>query len=323
MRRLPTITAAAAVTLACILTGCSTGGAGGGELSIEDSPLNQYFAAGYSGEGSAEDQKRMEEREKKREELIASCMADEGFEYTPKLASFEPAASDEDEIDPMSREYAEVYGYGVVTNPWSSDAEAEEPEEVNKNQLYIDSLSESEATAYYEALYGAVEDDADEYRWEDAGCQGYAQHEMSGEDPWEAEQFAGLRDKLQGLYAELERSPELAALEREWSKCMQEAGEPGFDTQMSAANSIYDEINRIYEASAETDPEGLSDPSDSPEMKVLGEREIELALVDHDCREETSYMEKALKIQFDLEARFVDANKADLEAFKAALEQGR
>ncbi|MBF0672094.1 MAG: hypothetical protein IR160_05860 [Salinibacterium sp.] len=319
MRRLPTITAAAAVALACVLTGCSTGGAGGGELSIDDSPLNQYFSAGYNSEGSAEDRKRMEEREKKREELIASCMADEGFEYTPELASFEPADSDEDEIDPMSREYAEVYGYGVVTNPWSS--EAEEPEEVNENQLYIDSLSESEATAYYEALYGAEDDNVDEYRWQDAGCLGSAQHELSGEDPWESEQFAGLRDKLQGLYAELERSPELATLDREWANCMQEAGEPGFDTQMSAANSIYDEINRIYEASAESDPEGLGDPNESAEMKALGEREIELALADYDCREETSYMEEALKLQFDLEAQFVDANKADLEAFKTALEQ--
>ena len=56
-------------------------------------------------------------------------------------------------------------------------------------------------------------------------------------------------------------------------------------------------------------------------MKALGEREIEIALVDLDCRTKTSYTEEALKIQFDLEERFIADNKAELEAFKAAAEQ--
>lgn len=324
MKTLPTLTA---VVLACVLAGCSSGGAGSDGLSMDDSPLNKYFAAGYSGGDSVEERKRMEAQEKEREEAIASCMTDEGFEYTPELAEITVPDSNEDELDPMSREFAELYGYGAINNPWMDDGAAEEPAAANPNQEYIDSLSESEATAYYAALYGSVdeemEDENYEYRWQDAGCQGFAQHKTAGEDPWESEDFAQLRENLNGLYARFERSPQLAELDAKWSGCMDEAGEPGFDTQMSAANSIYDEMNRIYEASAESDPEGLSDPNESPEMEALGEREIELALADFECRDETSYLEKALKIQFDLEAQFVADNKADLEAFKAAAEQGK
>ena len=50
------------------------------------------------------------------------------------------------------------------------------------------------------------------------------------------------------------------------------------------------------------------DPSESPEMKELGEREIALALVDLECREKTSFTKKSMEIQFALEEKFIAAN---------------
>lgn len=58
-------------------------------------------------------------------------------------------------------------------------------------------------------------------------------------------------------------------------------------------------------------------------MKELGEREIALALVDLECREKTSFTKKSMEIQFALEEKFIAANKADLDAFKAAAEQSK
>jgi hypothetical protein len=109
---------------------------------------------------------------------------------------------------------------------------------------------------------------------------------------------------------------------------MDDAGEPGFTAQLDAQQSISDEQSALFDAAygdgtTEVDVESpdFVDPSESPEMKELGEREIELALVDLECKEKTSYMKQALEIQFAIEEKFIAENKADLEAFKAAAEQ--
>ncbi|MFT4260766.1 hypothetical protein [Microbacterium sp.] len=334
MRSTGPLAVLAASALALTLAGCS--GDGGGELTYEDSPLNKYLSAAYGGDLSPEEQqKKFDEQQRQQEELMAECMAEQGFEYKPNVNNGGMVFSEEDGTwEPDKKEWVEKYGYGIVNNPFMSEETQQSGEEyVDPNQEYLDSLSESERNAFYETAYGVPpteeemgEDGGYEYNWEDAGCQGWAQHELQGDDPWQSDEFADLRDKMYALWETSQSSPEFKKLNADWSKCMAEAGEPGFDLQTDAQQSISDAQNEIYESAygdgtTEVDPETVVDPSDSPEMKELGEKEIALALVDLGCRQKTNYTEESLKIQFAIEEEFVRDNKAELEAFKAAAEQ--
>ncbi len=338
MRTSGSLAIVATTVLALALAGCA-GGPGGDKLDYEDSPLNKYLSAAWGGDLSPEEQqKQLEEQTREQEELVAECMAEEGFDYTPNTDNGAVVISDGEEVewDPDSKEWVEKYGYGIVDSPYMEQEEQNPSEEyVDPNQDYVETLSESEQTAFYEVLYGAppAEDEMDEdggyeYNWEDAGCQGWAQHEVQGEDPFQADEFADLRKKMDELWTQGQAAPEFKELNAAWASCMADAGEPGFTLQQEASQSIIDEQNKLFEAAygdgtTEVDPETVEDPSKSPEMKELGQREIELALKDLDCRNETSYTEKSLKIQFALEEKFIAENKADLEAFKAAAEQSK
>ncbi|MBW8763005.1 MAG: hypothetical protein JF592_10515 [Microbacterium sp.] len=336
MRSTGPLAVLAASALALTLAGCSAGT--GGELTYEDSPLSKYLSSAYGGDLSPEEQqKQFEEQQRKQEDLMAECMAKEGFEYKPNVQNGGMVvASDDDEVkwEPDKKEWVEKYGYGIVNNPYNAEGASTPGEEyVDPNQEYLDSLSESERTAFYETAYGVPpeedevsEDGSYEYNWEDSGCQGWAQHELQGDDPWQSDEFAELREKMNDLWTNTQDAPEYKKLNTKWADCMADGGEPGFTAQMDAQQSISDAQNKLYESAygdgtTEVDPETVEDPNKSPEMKELGEKEIALALVDLGCREKTNYMEESLKIQFALEEKFIKDNKADLEAFKAAAEQ--
>lgn len=337
MRSTVPLAAIAATAMVLVLSGCG-GPSSGEELTYEDSPLNEYLSAAWGSDLSPEEQeKKFQEQQTKVEELVAECMSDEGFEYAPNVSSG-GIMTDGGEWEPEKREWVEKYGYGFVNSPFSEEQEGATDEEyTDPNADYVSSLSESEQAAFYETLYGATpeedelsEDGSYEYRWEDAGCQGWAQHELEGDDPWQSEDFSDLRTKMEELWTSAQDAPELADLNAEWATCMADKGEPGFSTQSEASQSIIDEQNALYESaygdgSEPVDPDAadFEDPNESAEMKALGEREIELALVDLECREKTSYTKKAMEIQFALEEKFIADNKADLEAFKAAAEQSK
>ena len=336
MRSTGPLAALAATALAVTLVGCSTASDEG--LTYEDSPLSTYLASAYGGDMSQEEQqKQYEERQREQEELMAECMAKEGFEYTPNTDNGGMVFSGDDVVwEPEKKDWVEKYGYGIVNSPYSEEMGEQTGEEyVDPNQEYVESLSESEQTAFYETAYGAgpteeemSEDGSYEYSWESAGCQGWAQHELEGDDPWQSDEFADLRDKMNELYTSTQDSPELKELNAAWASCMDDAGEPGFSAQLEAQQSISDEQSALYDAAygdgstpVDTESPDFVDPNASPEMAALGEREIELALADLECRTKTSYADESLKIQFALEEKFIADNKADLEAFKAAAEQ--
>lgn len=338
MRSTGPLAVIAASALALTLAGCSTGS--GGELTYEDSPLGKYLSAAYGGDLSPEEQqKQFDEQQRKQEDLMAECMAKEGFEYKPNLQNGTVVvADDEDAVkwEPEKKGWVEKYGYGIVNNPYNEEGASQPGEEyVDPNQEYLESLSESERNAFYETAYGVPpaedelsEDGSYEYNWEDSGCQGWAQHEIQGDDPWQSDEFTELRDKMNELWTTSQKSPEYKKLNAKWAECMADGGEPGFSAQTEAQQSISDEQSKIYETAygdgtTEVDPETFEDPNKSPEMKELGKKEIALALVDLGCRQKTNYAEESLKIQFALEEEFIKDNKADLEAFKAAAEQNK
>ncbi|WP_156760345.1 hypothetical protein [Microbacterium karelineae] len=331
----PLVLAASATVLAATLTACSQDGGDGG-LSWEDSPLNEYMSAAWGGDMSPEEQQReMDEQTRLVEEAVAACMQEQGFEYTPNVSGGGVViSSDDEEWNPDDREWVAQYGYGAVNWP-GRDAQMEEPideeEYVDANADYVESLSPSEQEAYSETLNGpmppeeAMEDP--DFDWEswDMGCYGDASDEVYGADAelYESDEFAPLMDAMEQLYTDMENDPEFAEIDAAWSSCMADAGHAGFTTRDEAQTSIYDEIDAFWN---DFDYEGAGEdasPEDDPAYQEIGEREIELALADLDCREESDYDETRLKVQFDLEEQFIADHEAELEAFRdAAVAQG-
>jgi hypothetical protein len=309
------------VALVIGLAGCSLIPGGDDELDWEDSPLSTYLNA-QAGMSEEEMNEHFTEQQQRVEELVAECMAEEGFEYVPVDQSQNGGVVfSDDEWDPESREWVEEYGYGAVNFPGRDDQPDPDEQWVDPNQEYVQSLSESEMLAYYETLHGPQpteeelnDDGSYEYNWETAGCYGRAQHEVSGGDPYSSDEFKPIMEAINEFYMDLQSSPALSDLNAAWSSCMADAGFSGFATQVDAQNSVYDELNAHYENMTEY-------IEDDPALVEIQEREIELALADLACREETDYRQESLRVQFELEEQFVQEHQSELEALKAALQQ--
>ncbi|WP_299951856.1 hypothetical protein [uncultured Modestobacter sp.] len=331
MRIRRTSAALSALTaLALVLAGCSGSDDDPAATAEQDSPLTEYFNAVYGGDLSPEEQERQfAEQQAEREELVAQCMQDQGFEYTPDTQSSSFSAGDGTEWEPDDREWVSQYGYGAVESPFSDEGQPEEQEYVDPNGDYVATLSESEQMAFYEALYGPQpteeeamsEEVSYEYDWETAGCQGSAQHEVEGEDVSQSEEFKPLFDAINELYEGMASWPGMAELDAEWSACMDAAGHGGFATQVDAQNSVYDDLNEMYESTEPTEDGEMAAEPDQAARDALAEREVELALADLDCREETDYRDRATEISNEAEQQFVDDHESELEAMKAAAEQ--
>lgn len=319
-----------AVAAVVFLSGCAQGA--GTDLSEQPSPLEEYMSVLWGTDLSPEEQeKEFAAQEMVRQEAIAQCMQDEGFDYVPVDNSQYITYSDDDTTwDPDNREWVSQYGYGYVNYPMSDEPAVPEDEApADPNWDYYETLTPSEQQAYDALLYGEqpTEEEMEDpnFDWEslDSGCQGAAYEEQT--DPamelYESEEFAPLFAAMDELYTKSQESPEMKELNAAWAECMAEGGEPGFTEQWDAQQSISDEQNAFWDAYTwdESDPD--ADPMKEPEMVALAEREVELALVDLECREKTDFSNATTRIMWDLEEQFVAENKAALDALKAAAEQ--
>ena len=315
-RTLPVV--ALVIGAALTLSACSGGPGGGGEkLTWEDSPLQEYLGAVYGSYDEDDFTKQQQETE----ELVAQCMSEEGFDYIPVDQSQNSVNFNDEERETL--EWVSEFGYGVNLTQEEQEELYGSPEEfVDPNQDYVMSLSESEMTEYYAVLYGQQEEvvDPDEeyvYNWEDAGCYGWAQHEIQGDQAYEQEQFTEIFDSMNALYEDTQKDPRLKELNGEWASCMADAGYDDFKLQFDAAQSIYDKQNSYWEEN----PEG--EGPDEAQIKEWRDEEVEVAVADFECKEKTDYTNASLKIQFELEEEFIAENKAELDALVAFAEENR
>ncbi len=308
-RRIPAI--ALFIAGALVLSACSGGGEA--EAAPTLSPIEVYMSAGEGTDmGDDERQAAGDAWLLANEELIASCMKEQGFEYVPHPPT--PAGFDFNTIgsaDLDDPDWIERYGYGIVFAPDREKVTIT----ADPNEEIIEGLTGPERTAYYAALSGTDAFDAEgEYDPSKGGCMGAAQIELDGEDPTRGDEFRPLRDAVMDFYEALGTQAEIVALDAAWAECMSAAGHGSFATQMEPLYEVNSELLmllREYEDSA----------WEEPEMEALGAREIELALADLACREETGYRASYASVRTTLEERFVQDNLADLEAFKKAAEQ--
>lgn len=317
------IAASAAVLM---LAACTAGpaGGGGGELSYEDSPLTKYLEA-VNGEWTEE---RAIADAKKTEELKAECMAEEGFEYVPVDQSQGMSIMSEDEMaERETEEWVASNGWGMVQTQEEMEQQQEEAEEfVDPNQPYVETLSPSEQEAYWATLYGVPpseeeigEDGSYEYKWEEAGCEGAAQHEINGDNYWEDEQFADLNEAMGKLWESTAKQPDMIALDEKWAECMADAEYPDFTTRSDAQNSIMEAQNALYEVG--DDGQTYEEPS-AETLAELKQQEIDVALADFRCAEQLDYQDKQLAAQFALEEQFIEDHEAELEELVAAYGKG-
>ncbi|WP_454293952.1 hypothetical protein [Salana multivorans] len=329
--------------LALALTACAADGDEPRDspetLTQADSPLDAYYGGLWDSIGMADESTgaRRAERQRRYEDLKAQCRAEQGFDYTPY--HWPEGASDietpEDEGTEQSQvAYAQQYGYDVFTRDDEEPVAEEEPEPEDPNAWVREELSEAEPIAWEEALRGPAPDadaplpegewDTDtEWRWEDKGCSGWAEHQLEGDNPFEVvtslmeqPQFAELFEEMNNVYQEAETDPRFAELDDAWSECMVDEGYD-FATPLAARESIY-ELKRELRAGHEDDPD-YAGPS-AAESAGAREQEIATAVADYTCQEKLGYESEQLRVRFDAEQAFIDANKERLDQFAAAVE---
>jgi hypothetical protein len=346
---LPVLSASAALVLA----GC--GDDGGSTEAGDDSPLAEFFGEGviefspgggmgmsFGGSSDFEIPEDELRRMREVEDLVAKCMADEGFEYTANAINPEEWVSpwmDAQELPPD--EFAEEYGYGISTLHYSQ-FEDELPQD--PNQEYRESLSPEARDAYERALSGdymSWEADEGPPPVEERGCYGIASAEVYGEDPLEEmeqadpwTEFDGLMNDLSSLSERIHTDPRLEEAAEAWLDCMADAGYPDFQQVGDAEQSVHERMNEIEgwaevettleeggeEANREVLEEFEPKEPDPQELAELQEHEIELAVADRECMAE-HYDDVFAGVSDELEEEFVEEHRAELERYREWAEE--
>lgn len=322
---LPATIAAAAL----LLSGCSGDPGSESDTDTPLSPLEEYMSALWDTDEGAQDAR--DAQELRIEELIAECMAAEGFAYEPNTQnrSFS-IPEDDDSPEWGSMEFAKEYGYGIVESPWINVTSGQDQEYVDPNEGYVNSLSQSEQTAYYEVLYGpgpteeemAAMEEGGSFRpdWTQQGCAGTARYEVEQDspggmaasmDPEFSDLFEAMNEVMAELYSDQgSDDPDLARIERAWSDCMADAGYPDLVSPIATQSALSAE----YWESTSSE---VADGANQEQRDTFKQREIEVAVADVTCGAETGYTEQQREIQFAIEQKFIDENQAALDALVA------
>ncbi|GEN80683.1 hypothetical protein [Actinotalea fermentans] len=298
----------------------------------------------YLSDWSDED---LQQRLAEMEQLVASCMNEQGFEYTPvDYSGVELDLGAALELEPGSVEFAEQYGYGITTDPFTSgDAEVADP-----NEDRVAAMSDAERDAYLTALYGARYADAgataegetlEDYDWEQAGCTGRAQHEVMASGIQD-EAFSALQADMVQMLADADADPRLAQVSTDWSACMLDAGFDGLEQVGDGEAAISAEVEAaradVYGGTPATadgdDPAaaarrallGAADGGD-PELDAafdealadITPREIDMAVADATCRADVGYDDVRRQVDTQYQLAFLAEHADEIQTWLETL----
>ncbi len=342
----PTVDEAAGSTTA----GTQAGATGSGNDQEEGEPetLEDFLGFGFDDpEGNAAFAADMERRV---QESIASCMAQEGFEYIPAVRpqGLGFVASDQEE-------FARERGFGITTWFGEEDLFSSGDEDwVDPNAEIVASLSESERDAYREVLYGEstfgdpgasgdVESVGDLWG---SGCSGKAYEEVFGAMN---AVFIELGPQLEELNQRVEADPRFRGAEAGWAGCMADRGFP-YDSQEAMFEQVNEEFGRRLEEivgaeNAFFDPfAGMSEEEaeafweedrseeeiadffdqarqeamagiDQEALEALQQEERDIAVASFECGEDLN--DTVLEVFREYEGDFVRENRDVLERLRA------
>lgn len=241
----------------------------------------------------------------RRENVVATCMAEQGFDYTPVL----PKVDEIEYIDgptPGTREFVDQYGYGLWRPAPGGGAGYMWSRGSNPNFDRVETMSEAEGEAYELALWGPVtEVDADGSVGRDGGCSEQPDSPRGAGAAW----LVGVQEEATAFLAALDQDTRFVEVDAAWASCMADAG---FAERSPAA----------AEQRTRGDYQALVASDTWPENDVVAERadeELRLAVADMDCREATDWTAQHRAIEITLQQEYVDGHRADLEALAAAL----
>lgn len=291
--------------LAVPLTACSDA-----KEAPVDGPADAYIDLVFGASSEVAEQQVLA-----REEILAACMAEAGFDYVPTLAN--TVFIDEDAMDPPrdSREYAEQYGYGLNSRP----PDVRSPDLADPNADIMAAMSEAELKEYYLArdgtnfedylAAGAPEDWVDD--WTRGGCSGRAWHEAEKTAPDKDPVYLALKAEIDRIDAEVvPTDPGVAAADASWSECMADAGFPGYVSQPEAEEreQVLSEAPDV--ASGAIGEDGLTD---GQREALLHERAV--ATADWDCVADVGYSEVVARVRAAAQQEYVDAHRNELDAW--------
>lgn len=254
---------------------------------------------------------------REREDLIAECMREQGFEYEADLSAIEMRRHDRemgrlDPFVPRDREWLAQYGWGFVDNP--EKRIDEEFYESIARPWNPSALTPAEDEARILALYGPPSEDSEvPAPLTERGCWGQAQSRAGSPEEivWESAEFAALMSDVLVAQTRVQPSdPRMVALDAEWSHCMADAGFPDIE-QQAAVQTTW--LQMAYPEDAP-----FSEPGDD-----LIALEIQLALADFDCRDATGFDEREREIRLDIENRLLAENRAVVDELLALVQSVR
>lgn len=227
------------------------------------------------------------------EEIIAGCMAFNGFEYIPEVGS--PS----DDAEPTPEELlaeAERIGYGIVAS-YRASLDIEDPIMTGPNAEYFESLDADEQQEYRDALDGTQENGFE-------GCRSEAQLFTMNTDPsrvYQDETFRELITDLGAIPSVVAADERVGALEAEWQACMGGAGIADPGPRDALSDALEAEFHALPEQSDELLEEFLT-------------QEIEVATADASCAITVDWASRMTEIEEEYENDFVDTHRAELEA---------
>jgi len=314
--------ATAALAVVLLLAGCAQGVVDNdtadelGELAQFQDRIFGWDTLAMLSETPQQSQARFERQHRETEEAKAACMAEQGFTYIPFLGGFArnlfwDEATYGPEPDWNSREFAEIWGFGFYsTDPGGMRAQADAFEwPVDPNQELLDAMSPAERAAWNEAMFGGST------LANPAGCQMVGQPFTWRTGTVADLQFSALELEFNRLGDIVNRDPRTLELDAEWASCMTDAGFSGLRDQTYMRNTVLN---------SEWFDSGLWRlPDDDPAVSAFRAREIAMALADYDCREKVDFTARSDRIHAEITQRFVDENRAELEAWAQFAESHR
>ena len=279
------MTAASLATAALMLAACGQSGSSASEAG-ESNP-SPAQAATSASPSSAElpgirefglNDEEFAQHIEKSQALIASCMADAGFEYVPVNVQTVEAAQARVRQDPglTRREYKERYGLAVTTrfdNPVRDTGLGPE------NLRIIASLPEASRVAYERTLWGRNTHADFVFALDEEDFS------MTGGCTRKAVAQVFTPEQLKGTYVNpkdvlVDSDERIVAARKAWSKCMRAAGYDYLEDQDEIIEDYEERLDKLLDGD---DPRTLTGAR-AKALKALQQEEIAASLADLDCQ---------------------------------------
>lgn len=216
----------------------AAGGAGvDGPSVAESSPIGAFFADDGGMEAAQAEYNVRVETE------IAKCMAEQGFEYKPSGLDFRSEADRETSTLTLPAWVAK-YGYGVSTSFDSTLA----MQSTDPNTVYVQSLSVAEQMLWIQALAGeqgppTTEEEFSSRPLDQQGCVGVAIKATGLDEVMDG--LSDFEDAYQQAEEQLKDNPDVINAQDAWSRCMAEAGFPGYEGQDEPEQDFQERLGKL------------------------------------------------------------------------------